>query len=76
MPKAILEFNLDESCERYDFSLACKASDMARVLQEFKEELRRKIKYAEDGMNVDGLETAQKMLFELIDEYDIQAVFN
>lgn len=47
--KAIIEFNLDDESDRYQFKLCNKASDMSLVIFEFKYKVRQMI---EDRLNV------------------------
>jgi len=72
MPKAILEFNLDEHDDQVAHLRAVKSLDMALTLWDMDQYLRGLIKYGELDHNVyDALQAARDKLFELKSKHSI-----
>jgi hypothetical protein len=70
--KAILEFNLPEDKEDFDF--AVRGLDWSTVCWDMDQWLRKQIKYAPDDMTDDELkafEQCRAQLRELLDEYNL-----
>lgn len=49
MPKLILEYQMPE--DKSDYEMALNASKYAGIINEFKNELRQKIKYESDSLS-------------------------
>jgi hypothetical protein len=72
MPKAILEFNLDDFDDRVAHLRAIKSLDLALALWDMDQYLRAEYKYGEPTHEVyEALETARKKLFEIMSEHNV-----
>lgn len=71
MPKAILEFNLDDHHEREEFEVSSNARKYLRILQNIEEDLRRKTKYNHDLPNK-TYEDFKRMLYAALDEEGVE----
>ena len=71
MPKITMEFSLPE--EREEFQAAEDGARLAMALDDFKEYLRKRLKYEEmSDEQYCLLEAVQKELFMLLDSRDIR----
>jgi hypothetical protein len=74
MPKAILEFNLDEPEERTDHLRAVKSLNIMSVLWEFDMYLRSQLKYNEDNLTneaYEALDKAREKLYEVMNDQHV-----
>jgi hypothetical protein len=63
--KAIIEFNLDDDSDKYQFKLCNKASDMSSVIFEFKYKVRQII---EDRLNL--IKDKEELLDNVFNYFD------
>lgn len=71
--KAILEFQLPE--DQFEFLRASKASDLANVVWEMDQYLRKKMKYESEDMSEEVFQTYEAVrnhLSNLMDEHGLQ----
>ena len=72
MPKAILEFNLDEQDDQVAHLRAVKALDMTLALWDMDQYLRGLIKHGELDHNVyEALQAARDKLYEIKNNHSI-----
>jgi hypothetical protein len=75
--KATLSFNLSDEGEKISFNCAVKAFDLARVISDFDEGLRRRLKYESDNFSEKELELLQTLRSELTElqrEYEVLGI--
>jgi hypothetical protein len=71
--EAILKFNLDNPDDKMEHMRCIKATDMALMLWDIKQKIRRKLKYNED-LSEDELhqwEVMQDEFYSIADDYGI-----
>jgi hypothetical protein len=68
--KAILEFNLNED-DNIEFEYAIRGTDLAAILWDFDQELRRRYKYGSESDMTMDVDKVRELLRETMDEYGI-----
>lgn len=74
MPKATLEYNLEEQDERMAHMRAVKSLDLILAIWDIEQYLRSNTKYAPDSMNSEVYEAFQKVrdnFYRILDEHNI-----
>ena len=71
--EAILKFNLDNADDKMEHMRCVKATDMALMLWDIKQKIRRKLKYGDDlsESELHQWEVMQDEFYSIADDYGI-----
>jgi len=70
MSKAILEFDLNGE-DDVDFEFAIRGSDLAAIVWDFDQELRKRYKYGTDSDMTMDVDKVRELLRDTMEEYGI-----